>query len=54
MIAGQVVSAVGTGLMIKISSPISIAMLAGFQIVAAFGLGFAMQLPFTAIQVALR
>lgn len=54
MIAGEIIYAVGTGLLTRIKVDTSTAEWAAYLAISGIGLGMGMQLPFTALQVVLR
>ena len=53
MIVGEIICIVGTALLTRLELGTSTAIWATFLVVTGFGMGIAMQLPYTAIQVAI-
>lgn len=54
MIAGSILTAVGTGLLTTIGPGSTTIQWAGFLVVSGLGLGLGMQQPYTAVQVVLQ
>ena len=54
MILGEVICCIGTGLLTTISLGSPAAMWVSYLVITGLGLGIAMQLPYTAVQVVLR
>ena len=53
MVLGEIVCIVGTGLLTRIELGTSTAIWATYLVIAGWGLGMGLQLPFTALQVVL-
>lgn len=54
MIAGQIICAIGAGLITRIDLHTSTALWATYFVITGLGMGMGMQIPYTALQVVLR
>jgi hypothetical protein len=54
MIVGQTISVVGAGLITRLDGATTTVVWASYLVITGIGMGMAMQLPYTALQVVLR